>query len=124
MTYPGIENDLQMLADNPDLVAVEQRRKEREEEFGKYVAIADIPWGTVLAATPGTALPKSNVERYKWHEIGYAAERESPQGREVLLRTGTATTEERERWADEEKKSAKTPAKTEPAKSTATGSGN
>jgi hypothetical protein len=108
MTYPGIENDRAAFEENPDLLAVEQRRKEREAEFGKYVCIADLPWGTVLAATPGSALPASSVERYKWHELGYAAERDSEQGREVLLRTGTATTEEREKWTKAAKDTPKT----------------
>lgn len=120
MTYPGIENDRAALESNPDMLAVEERRKEREAEFGKYVCIADLPWGTVLAATPGTALPASSVERYKWDELGYAAPRDSEQGREVLLRTGTATTEEREKWTKAAKAAPKASDKTGSDK----GSGN
>ncbi|MET8908387.1 hypothetical protein [Micromonospora sp. NPDC004551] len=106
MTYPGIEHDPQAPQANPDLVAVEERRKEREAEYGEYVAIADIPWGTVLAATPGMRVPTSTVERLKWDQLGLVAKRSSKKGREVLERTGTATTEERERWAAEDKTAA------------------
>lgn len=99
MTYPGLENDQALLAANPDMAAVLERRREREEEYGEYVAVQDIPWGTVLAATPGTAVPKSTVERLKWDELGLVAKRSSKAGREVLERTDSATAEEREQWA-------------------------
>lgn len=106
MTYPGIEHDPAAQQVNQDLLAVEERRREREAEYGEYVAIADIPWGTVKAAIPGMAVPKSTVERLKWDELGLVAKRTSKAGREVLERTGAATTEERDRWAAEDKAAA------------------
>jgi len=106
MTYPGIENDPQAAQVNPDLVAVEERRRQREAEYGVWVAIRDIPWGTVLAATPGMRVPTSTVQRLKWDQLGLVAKRTSTAGREVLERTGAATTEERERWAAEDKAAA------------------
>jgi hypothetical protein len=104
VTYPGIENDQALLASmDADFAAVEARRKEREEEFGEWVAVQPIPWGTVLAATPGTPIDRDRVNRLKWDELGLVARRDSAQGREVLRRTGTATPEELERWAAEDK---------------------
>lgn len=70
MTYPGIENDAAAVAENPDRVAVEARRKEQDEEFGTYVADQDIPWGNVTAFFAGEAVPKSTVERYGWLDMG------------------------------------------------------
>ncbi|WP_422751344.1 hypothetical protein [Micromonospora sp. WMMD1219] len=99
MTFPGIEHDPQAPQVNPDMLAVEERRREREAEYGVWVAVQDIPWGTVLAAIPGMPVPASTVERLKWDELGLVAKRDSKAGREVLERTGTATTEERQRWA-------------------------
>ncbi|MBM0257052.1 hypothetical protein [Micromonospora sp. 4G55] len=61
MTFPGIEHDPDAQKVNEDLLAVEKRRQEREAEYDEYVAIADIPWGTVLAATPGM-----RVRRRRW----------------------------------------------------------
>lgn len=101
MTYPGIENDLALLAGNPDMAAVEERRKEREAEYGRWVAVAPIPWGTVLAAIPGDRIPCSTVDRLHWDQLGLVAERDSEQGRKVLLATGGATQEERDRWESE-----------------------
>ena len=106
MTFPGIEHDPQAPQANPDLLAVEELRKAREAEYGVWVAIQDIPWGTVLAATPGMKVPASTVERLKWDELGLVAKRDSKAGREVLERTGAATTEERERWAAQDKAAA------------------
>lgn len=115
MTYPGIENDEAALAGlDQDMQAVIARRAEREAEFGKYIAVARIPWGTVLAAVPGDRIPISQVKRYKWDEIGLVAERESERGRAVLLETNTATTEELERWAAEAEGKAKDKAKPSP----------
>lgn len=70
MTYPGIENDAAAVAENPDRVAVEERRKAQEEEFGTYVAEREIPWGSVTAFFPGEPVPKSTVERYGWLDLG------------------------------------------------------
>ena len=106
MTYPGIENDPQAPQVNEDILAIERARKEREAEYGEWVAITDIPWGTVKAAIPGMAIPKSTVERLKWDELGLVARRTSKAGREVLERTGTATPEELERWKAEDKAAA------------------
>ncbi len=106
MTYPGIENDPQAPQVNEDILAIEQRRKEREAEYGVWVATQDIPWGTVKAFTPGMAVPVSTVERLKWDELGLVAKRTTKAGREVLERTGTATSEELERWKAEDKAAA------------------
>ncbi|MEV7264709.1 hypothetical protein AB0N38_14265 [Micromonospora aurantiaca] len=106
MTFPGIEHDPTAPQVNPDLLAVEELRKAREAEYSVWVAVQNIPWGTVLAATPGMAVPVSTVERLKWDQLGYVVKRTSTAGREVLERTGTATTEERERWAAEDKAAA------------------
>lgn len=70
MTYPGIDNDAAAVAENPDRVAVEERRKLQEEEFGTYRAEQDIPWGNVTAFYTGEAVPKSTVERYGWLDMG------------------------------------------------------
>jgi hypothetical protein len=69
MTYPGVNlEDL-----DPDRRAVEERRREREEEFGAYVAVQDIPWGNVLAFVAGDPVPKSTVERLGWLDLGLVA---------------------------------------------------
>ncbi len=99
MTYPGIENDQALLAGNPDMAAVEARRKEREEEYGQFVALSEITWGTVLAFAAGDRVPASTVQRLQWDQMGLVATRDSEQGREVLERTDSATPEEREAWA-------------------------
>lgn len=66
MTYPGANlDDL-----GPDRRAVEERRREREEEYGTYEATQDIPWGSVLAFTAGDRVPKSTVEKYGWLGLG------------------------------------------------------
>lgn len=106
MTYPGIEHDPQAPQVNEDMLAVEKLRQEREAEYGVWVAIQPIPWGTVLAFTPGMRVPASTVERLKWDEAGLVAKRTSKAGREVLERTDTATAEERENWATEDKAAA------------------
>lgn len=115
MTFPGIEHDPQAPQVNPDMLAVEERRREREAEYGVWVAVQDIPWGTVLAAIPGMPVPASTVERLKWNELGLVAKRDSKAGREVLERTGTATTEERQRWAAQDKAAAEKAAEAEKA---------
>ena len=106
MTYPGIEHDPAGAPVNEDILAVEQRRKEREAEYGEYVAAQDIPWGTVKAFTPGMRVPTSTVQRYHWDELGLVVKRTTKAGREVLERTGTATAEEREKWAADDKAAA------------------
>lgn len=65
MTYPGVTPE-----SDPDLAAVEDRRKEREEEYGTYVAAQAITWGNVLAFNEGDAVPKSTVERLGWVDLG------------------------------------------------------
>lgn len=104
MTYPGIEYAKSAAAADPDRLAVEARRKEREQEFADWVAVQDIPWGAVNANFAGEEVAKSTVEEYHWDELGYVAKRNSAEGRAVLERTGKATTAERERWAAEDKK--------------------
>lgn len=113
MTYPGIENDTQALSVNPDLAAVEARRAEREKEYGQYVAVGPIPWGTVLAFNPGDPVPVSTVERLKWDELGLVAKRSSKEGRKVLEDSGQLRPEEAEpRAAAKSDEADKTPAKT------------
>jgi hypothetical protein len=107
VTYPGIENDTS--ASSPvseDMLAVERRRKEREDEYGEYVAVQDIPWGTVKAFTPGMRVPTSTVQRLKWDDLGLVAKRSTKAGREVLERTGSATPEELEQWKADDKAAA------------------
>lgn len=106
MTYPGIENDPHAARTSQDLLAVEERRRAREAEYSRWVAVQDIPWGNVKAFLPGMPVPASTVERYKWDELGLVAERTSAEGRAVLERTGAATTAERERWAAEDQAAA------------------
>ena len=106
MTYPGMENDPQVLASNPDLAAAFQRLKDIAAEYGEFVATQPIKVGSDLMAVPGDELPASTVKRLKWDELGYAAKRTTAQGREVLERTGKATTEEMERWKADDKAAA------------------
>jgi hypothetical protein len=103
MTYPGIEFDKAALAVNPDLAAIEERRKAREAEYGEWVAVQDIPWGTVLAATPGMEIPKSTVERLHWDELGLVARRTTKEARAVLEPRGLGKPEEVARWAEQDK---------------------
>lgn len=70
MTYPGIENDPAAEV-NADRAAVEARRKERGEEYEKYVAACDIPWGSVNAYFEGEPVSTSTAERYGWLDLGY-----------------------------------------------------
>ncbi len=106
MTYPGIENSPAAAAVNPDRVAVEERRREREEEFGTWVAAQEIPWGNVTAFWPGERVPASTVQAYGWDGLGLVVKRGTAAGRQVLEAAGAATTEERERWAGEDKAAA------------------
>lgn len=107
MTYPGIENDPAAASVvNADMLAVEQRRKEREAEYDQFVAAQDIDWGTVRAFTAGARVPASTVERLKWDELGLVVKRGTKAGREVLERTGAATPEEIEGWAADDKAAA------------------
>jgi hypothetical protein len=80
MTYPGIENSPAAVAANPDRVAVEERRRERDEEYSKYVAVQDIPWGNVPAYFAGERVATSSVEEYGWLDLGYVkpVEQEQP----------------------------------------------
>lgn len=71
MTYPGIENDPAAPAFDPDRAAVEARRKERDEEYTKYVATQDIPWGAVPAYFAGEPVATTSVEKYGWEALGY-----------------------------------------------------
>jgi hypothetical protein len=103
MTYPGIENDKTAVAVNPDMLAVEARRAEREAEYDKYVALDTIPWGLVPAFHAGDRVPIETVERLKWNDLGLVATRDSAEGREVIARTGTGTVEEQEAWAKSSK---------------------
>lgn len=125
MTYPGIENDPQALAQlNPDFRAALERMEATRREYSEYVAIANIPWDNVLAAVPGDEIPTGTVQRLKWDELGLVAKRSSKAGREVLERTGKATTEEREAWASADKAAADRAAAKDaekPAKSTPKG---
>ncbi len=106
MTYPGIENDPAALAADPDRAAVEARRKEQEAEFSAYVALQDIPWGNVPANFAGEAVAKSTVERLGWLDLGLVAKRSSKAAREVLERTNSATPQELEQWAEQDKAAA------------------
>jgi hypothetical protein len=103
MTYPGIEFDKAALAVNPDLAAIEERRKLREAEYAEWVAVVDIPWGHVLAATPGMAIPTSTVERLHWDELGLVARRTTKEARAVLEPRGLGKPEEVARWAEQDK---------------------
>ncbi|MBM0275095.1 hypothetical protein [Micromonospora tarensis] len=106
MTYPGAENDPTSSPVNEDMLAVERRRKEREAEYGVWVASQTIPWGTVNAFTAGMKVPASTVQRLKWDELGLVVKRDTKAGREVLERTGTAEPAELEKWAADDKAAA------------------
>jgi hypothetical protein len=70
MTYPGIENDPAAVAADPDRTAVEERRKARDEEYSKYVATQDIPWGSVPAYLAGEQVATTTAEKYGWLDLG------------------------------------------------------
>ncbi|MGW3608941.1 hypothetical protein ACWD6N_03480 [Micromonospora sp. NPDC005163] len=106
MTYPGLEHDPSAAPATEDFMAVERLRKEREAEYGEYVASQVIPWGTVNAFTPGMRVPTSTVQRLHWDELGLVARRSTKAGREVLERTSTATADELEKWAADDKAAA------------------
>src|SRR5262245_16766144 len=50
--------------------ALDEYRKAQEEEYGTWVAATDIFAGTALAYIEGDAVPKSNVERFKYDTMG------------------------------------------------------
>lgn len=103
MTYPGADPAL-----DPDRAAVEQRRQEREQEFAVYVAAQDIPWGGpgIFANLRGEPVAKSTVEARGWADMGLVVKRDTKAGRALLEETGGATTEERDRWAAQDKAAA------------------
>jgi hypothetical protein len=70
MTYPGIENSPAAVEANPDRVAVEERRREREQEYEKYEATQDIPWGNVMAYFAGERVSTAAAEEYGWLDLG------------------------------------------------------
>lgn len=94
---------------DPDVAAVDARRKERAEEFGEWVAIVPIPWGDVLAAIPGDPIPRQHIERLHWDELGLVARRDSPEGREVIERTNSWFPGEQEKAAEAKPAAPKTP---------------
>jgi hypothetical protein len=107
VTYPGIENDKALLATmDADVLAVETRRAEREAEFGEWVAITRIEWGTALAAVPGDPIPKDHIRRLKWDELGLVAKRSSKEGRAAIEARGAYLPGEQERWAKQDKEEA------------------
>lgn len=78
MTYPGVDPAL-----DPDRAAVEQRRKERAEEYSAYRAVQNIVWGNVLAFAAGDAVPKSTVENYGWLALGLVEKTGAKSGAEA-----------------------------------------
>lgn len=98
MTYPGIENDPAAVAADPDRTAVEERRKARDEEYSKYVAAQDIPWGSVPAYFAGEQVATSTAEKYGWLDLGYVrlaqtapAEAEAPTATDAGPQRAAAT---------------------------------
>lgn len=85
MTYPGVDPAL-----DPDRAAVEQRRKEREEEYSAYVATQNIYWGNALAFVAGDAVPKSTVENYDWLGLRLVAKTDTSAASDARS-TGTAS---------------------------------
>lgn len=92
MTYPGIENDPASVEANPDRVAVEERRREREEEYAKYVAAEDIPWGNVMAYFAGERVATSTAEKYGWLDLGLVKLVDAPAEEQQEPASGTPTT--------------------------------
>ena len=50
-------------------------RANQQAEYGKWVAIRNIPIGLVNAFLPGDPVPTSHVERFHWDEMGLVKER-------------------------------------------------
>ncbi len=87
MTYPGVDPAL-----DPDRAAVEQRRKEREEEYSVYEATQDIPWGDVPAYFAGERVAKQTVEERGWLSLGLVKRIDGADSRSAG--TTTTTTDE------------------------------
>jgi hypothetical protein len=67
-------------AEDPALAAF---AKAQAEEWGEWVACADIYVGNALAARTGDAIPKDNVERHGYDKDGYVVKRNSKAGRAI-----------------------------------------
>jgi len=113
MTYPGIENDPASVEANPDRVAVEERRREREEEYSKYVAVSDIPWGNVNAYFAGERVSTTTAEKYDWLGLGLVEQVE----RSDAERDNTAASDRQEPAAAEPTTAQKVTAAAKAAKS-------
>lgn len=61
-----------------------ERAKEREEEWGTWVATQDIHYGGVLAVREGMAVPKANVELYHYDQLGWVAKRSTKAGQAAV----------------------------------------
>lgn len=68
--------------------AVVADRAERVAEYADFVAVEPIDYGGVRAYNVGDAVPKSNVEKFKYDDLKWVAKRTSKEGKAALKSIG------------------------------------
>jgi hypothetical protein len=63
---------------------VKRRKQEVDDEWGTYVAVADITHNGVMAYTAGDPVPKSNAERYGYEQEGLVKRVDSAEAQDVI----------------------------------------
>jgi hypothetical protein len=63
-------------------------RDARYDEYKDYVATQPIDFGGARAYNVGDAVPKSNVEQYRYDDLGWVAKRSTKAGKEALKSIG------------------------------------
>lgn len=71
----------------PELQEAEQAQI---DEWGEWVATQDIYFGGVRALNKGDAVPKSNVELYKYDQLGWVARRTTKAAAQALTEAAPA----------------------------------
>jgi hypothetical protein len=64
----------------PELLAEQQAR---HDEYKDYVAVQPIDFGGARAYNEGDAVPNSNVEKYRYHDLGWVAKRTTKEGKKA-----------------------------------------
>lgn len=73
--------ELQASGKPADVVAAEQAQI---DEWSEWVAVQPIDYGGVRALNIGDAVPKANVEKYKYDELGWVAKRSTKAGKAAV----------------------------------------
>lgn len=73
--------ELQASGLSEDVIA---EREARFAEYADFVAVQPIDFGGVRAYNEGDAVPNSNVERYRYHDLDWVAKRNTKAGKQAV----------------------------------------